>query len=97
MIQSSCEVKVKKSFSKDWVVLIYNDNTTPIDVVIDVLIDIFDYTHHNALRLAFDVNDKVKGVVGKYPEKLAKSRVARAIEQVHSKGFTDFKMTVVEE
>ena len=42
MEQVLSELKIRQSFSKDWVVYIYNDDTTPIELVVDILINIFD-------------------------------------------------------
>ena len=91
------ELSIKQSFSNDWVVYIYNDDTTPINYVIDVLVNIFDYNMHKASVFAYDVSDSEFGIVGKYPEKLAKVRVEKALNYIHSKGYTDFNMEAKED
>lgn len=97
MEQVLFDLKIKQSFSKDWVVYMYNDDTTPIDLVVDVLINIFDYNSHKATRFAHEVNDVDSGIVGKYPEKLANARVKRALDFMHSKGFNDFRIEAKED
>lgn len=91
------EVRTVESFRKDWVVYIYNDDTTPIDVVIDMLVDVFDFDHHKAIRLAHEVNGTEAGIVGKYPEKLARARTERGMKFIHDLGYTDFKLEAKEE
>ena len=90
------EFEVKQCFSKDWVVYIYNDDTTPIELVVDVLVNIFEYNSHKAVRFAYEVNDTTGGIVGRYPEKLAMARVKKALEFIHSKGFKDFRIEAKE-
>lgn len=97
MEQVLSELKIRQSFSKDWVVYIYNDDTTPIELIVDILINIFDYNNHKAIRFAYEVNDTDGGVVGKYPKKLAKARVKKALDFIHSKGFNDFRIEAKED
>lgn len=97
MEQVLFDFQLKQSFSKDWVVYIYNDDTTPINYVIDVLVNIFDYNIHKASLFANRVSDSEFGIVGKYPEKLAKVRVKKALNYIHGKGYKDFNMEAKED
>ena len=91
------DIKIKQSFSNDWIVYIYNDDTTPIDYVVDILVGIFQYNIHKAERFAHEVSDSDRGIVGKYPEKLAKVRVEKALNYIHCKGYKDFNMEAKED
>lgn len=91
------EVQVRSNFKKDWVVYIYNDDTTPIDLVVDMLVEVFEFNYHKATRLAYEVNDEEGEVVGKYPEKLARKRVEKGMKLIHDKGYSDFRLEAKEE
>lgn len=90
------EVKIRTTYDKDWVVVMYNDNTTPINLVVDTLIEVFNYSYNKAIKLAYEINDNDKGIVGSYPKKLALARSKKAEQRVHTLGYTDFRVRAEE-
>ena len=62
-----------------WNVVILNDDFTPIDFVIDILIDIFRKSAEEATELTLRVHEQGKAVVGTYTKDIATTRVSRAI------------------
>ena len=90
-------VRINKNFSKDYEVILYNDDTTPFDFVTGVLMDVFKYSFDKALLLTTNVHEKDRGYVGKYPKKLAESRVNKALSMAEELGFNDFRIEAREE
>lgn len=62
-----------------WNVVIMNDDFTPIDFVIDVLISIFRKSPEEATELTMRVHEEGKAIVGTYTKDIATTRVSRAI------------------
>lgn len=91
-VQERTRIAVKVKFSPDWDVIVYNDNTTPVDIVIDCLEDVFDMDDDTA----YDMVEKIQAsneqcmIVATYPEKLAKVRAKKAMAYVHEEGYKDF-------
>lgn len=61
-------------------VFIHNDDVTPMEVVVAVLIEAFDKPLPMAVTLMMDVHTSDKGLVGIYPMEEAYSRVDKAFE-----------------
>ena len=95
--QVSFNTQIKHEFSKDWVVYLYNDDITPIEFVVDILIDIFGFDKHKAIKFAYDTNDSYYGIVGKYPKKLAIARVTKALSLARSKDYNEFRIEAKED
>lgn len=92
MEQVSLDIKIREHYDKDWDVIMYNDDTTPIELVIHALMEVFDYSMSAAYKIAYEINDKTHGVVGTYPKKLAIAKSKKAMEMVHELGYTEFKV-----
>ena len=82
--QIKSEVKervVKKTSIKEpclWKVLLFNDDVTPMNFVIDVLMQVFDKKRTEAERLMLKIHNGKSGVVGIYPEIIAASKKMQA-------------------
>lgn len=62
-----------------WTVTILNDDFTPIDFVIDILVSIFRKSVEEATEMTIRVHEQGKAVVGVYTKDVATTRVTRAI------------------
>lgn len=76
-------------------VLMFNDDFTTMDFVVDVLIDIFHKDEVTAQAIMMNVHKNGQAVVGKYPYDIAKTKVDTALARAKSEGFP-FRMSVEE-
>lgn len=61
-------------------VLLLNDDYTPMDFVIDVLMRFFPLTLENATQVMLHVHTRGRGVCGVYTREIAESKVAQVNE-----------------
>lgn len=76
-VKAATEKKVEKP--KMYKVLLYNDDYTTMEFVVDILISIFNKPRSEATRIMLDVHKKGKGVCGIYTYDIAVTKV----NQVH--------------
>ena len=69
------EVDIKLKKPKMYRVIIYNDDYTTMDFVVEVLINIFHKNPAEATKIMFDVHNKGKGIVGIYTYDIALTKV----------------------
>ena len=68
-------------------VLIYNDDYTPMDFVVDIIVSVFQKSSAEATRIMLDVHRKGKGVLGIYTWDVAASKVERVHREAKSEGY----------
>ena len=84
--QSQEEVVKLKAPNKYNVVLI-NDDATPMEFVIQILMIIFTRTSEDAGAIMMEVHEKGKGVAGTYSYEIAEQKVHETISQARSAGY----------
>lgn len=68
-------------------VLIYNDDYTPMDFVVDIIVSVFQKSSAEATRIMLDVHRKGKGVLGVYTWDVAASKVERVHREARADGY----------
>src|SRR3989339_1324148 len=68
-------------------VILYNDDYTTMDFVIEILISVFHKPMAEATRIMLDVHKKGKGICGVYTYDIAKTRVARVHQLANKREF----------
>ena len=58
-------------------VILINDDFTPMEFVVDVLMSIFHMDKHNATKTMLSVHTKGKGICGLYTYEIAETKVAQ--------------------
>ena len=58
-----------------WQVVMYNDDYTPMEFVIDVLEQFFSHTHERATQIMLKVHTEGRAVCGVFPHDVAVMRV----------------------
>ena len=76
-------------------VVMHNDDFTPMDFVVDILIDIFHKGVPEAERLMLMVRESGRAAVGSYPYDIAVTKVQTALARAREQGYP-FRMTVEE-
>ncbi len=68
-------------------VLIYNDDFTPMDFVVEVLMRIFDKEESAAVTLMMSIHRGSYAVAGVYPRDIAQTKAGEAIQWARSEGY----------
>ena len=87
------EVKIKKP--KNYKVVMYNDDYTTMEFVINILVNVFNKKLVEAEMIMIDVHKRGKGVAGMYSYDIAITKVSTAMSMAKEQGFP-FKLTVEE-
>lgn len=87
--------KTKIREPKQYSVVMWNDDFTTMEFVVEVLVDIFHKDEMTANAIMLGVHKNGHAVVGKYPYDIAATKVASALARAKEQGFP-FRMTVEE-
>jgi ATP-dependent Clp protease adaptor protein ClpS len=80
------KVKVVISEPKNWKVIVLNDDSTPMEFVIFVLIDIFKHTQDTARDIMLQVHETGSGVAGVYSFEIAEAKAVEATNAARTNG-----------
>ena len=87
------EVEIKQtdkldiSKPKKYSVILYNDDSTPMEFVIELLINIFNHSESAAQDITANVHSQGKGVAGVYYYEIAEQKIAESITVSRSAGY----------
>jgi ATP-dependent Clp protease adaptor protein ClpS len=87
------KIKIKKP--KNYKVVMYNDDYTTMEFVINILVSVFNKKLVEAEKIMLDVHERGKGIAGIYSRDIALTKVSIAMSMAKEKGFP-FKLTVEE-
>lgn len=79
--------KIKNTEPKKYKVVFLNDNTTPMDFVVMVLMDIFNHDFETAEKIMLDIHEKGQGIAGVYNFEIAETKHAETIATVRANKF----------
>jgi len=68
--------KKKTDEPQMWQVVLHNDDYTPMDFVVDMLIQHFRHDMDTAVAIMLDVHEKGKGIAGIYSHDIAETKSA---------------------
>lgn len=86
-IQLDEKIKVKVSEPKNWKVILLNDDTTPIEFVVSILIEVFKHTTESANDITLQVHETGSGIAGIYSFEIAEAKAVEATSQARSSGY----------
>lgn len=86
---------IKLKEPKQYCVVMYNDDFTTMDFVVEILVDIFHKDSVTAEALMSTIHRQGKVIVGKYPYDIAASKVSEALNRAKEQGFP-FRVSVEE-
>jgi len=86
-IQLDEKVKVTTREPKNWKVIFLNDESTPMNFVIQVLIEIFRHTDESAEDVTMQVHETGSGIAGVYSFEIAEAKAVEATNLARQNGF----------
>lgn len=93
-VKDSPKIEIREP--KMYKVIIYNDDFTPMDLVVEILEQVFNKTKEEAVRLMLGVHNSTSAVVGVYTKDIAKTKAAAATDMARKEGYP-LKIEAVEE
>lgn len=86
-IQIDEVVKKKAEEPLRYKVVLLNDDQTPVEWVIKVLVDIFKHTNDTAEKITLTIHNEGSGVAGIYTYEIAEQKVIEATTESRNHGF----------
>lgn len=86
-IQLDEKIKVTIQEPKRWKVILLNDDSTPMEFVISVLVEIFKHTPETAKEIMLQVHETGSGIAGVYSFEIAEAKAVEATQQARSNGY----------
>ena len=74
-------------------VIIHNDDSTPFSAVIQILVELFDYTRDDAVALAEKVHNDGSAVAGSYIFEIAETKISE-VDHVNEMNGLSLKVTL---
>jgi ATP-dependent Clp protease adaptor protein ClpS len=86
-IQIEEKIKITVSEPKRWKVILLNDDSTPMEFVISILIDIFKHTDATARDIMIQIHETGSGIAGIYSFEIAEVKAVEATNISRANGF----------
>jgi ATP-dependent Clp protease adaptor protein ClpS len=86
-VQIEEKIEVSVNEPGKYKVVFLNDNSTPMDFVIQILTDIFRHSHEKAERITMDIHTEGSGIAGIYPFEIAEQKGTETITISRDHGF----------
>jgi ATP-dependent Clp protease adaptor protein ClpS len=86
-IQLDEKIKVVITEPKRWKVVLLNDDHTPMEFVVGLLMEVFKHTHETAQNVMLEVHQTGSGVAGLYSFEIAEAKAIESTNQARQKGF----------
>lgn len=85
-VQIEEKVSVSLQPPKMWKVVFINDDQTPMDLVIELLMDIFKHDLASAKTVTLEIHETGSGIAGVYPHEIAEQRGIEATAIARANG-----------
>ncbi len=72
---------------KNYAVVIYNNDSTPMELVVDILFEIFNHTKHIAYELTMKIHTEGSAIAGVYNYEIAEQKAIEAVKASRSEGY----------
>lgn len=70
-----------------WRVVLFNDDTTPMDYVIELLMRMFHHSMEDAKEIMLTVHNAGRGIAGVYPYEIAEQKTSEAAADARTNGY----------
>lgn len=81
------KVKQRIEEPKDWKVIMINDDVTPMDFVVSLLIETFNHSVDTAKAVMLQIHNEGSGVAGVYTFEIAEAKTVESTTLARSNGF----------
>lgn len=81
------KVVVRITEPKNWKVIFLNDDHTPMDFVITVLMEIYKHDIEKARAITLEIHEQGKGIAGSYCFEIAEIKLVETINFARANGF----------
>jgi ATP-dependent Clp protease adaptor protein ClpS len=68
-------------------VIMLNDDSTPMEFVIDILQKIFRHNHNTATEITLEIHNEGSGIVGVYSHEIAEMKATETMNLARNHGF----------
>ena len=85
-IQLDEKIKVVVSEPKRWKVILLNDDSTPMDFVISMLMEVFKHSVDTAKEVMLEVHQTGSGIAGIYSFEIAEAKAVETTNQARTNG-----------
>jgi ATP-dependent Clp protease adaptor protein ClpS len=85
-IQLDEKIKVTVQEPRRWKVILLNDDSTPMEFVISLLIEIFKHTTETAKDIMLQVHETGSGIAGVYSFEIAEAKAVEATNLARTNG-----------
>lgn len=82
------KIKVVNAEPKRFKVIFLNDDTTPMEFVISLLIEIFKHSEQTAQELTIKIHTEGSEVVGVYTHEIAEQKASETVLNARQHGFS---------
>lgn len=86
-IQLDEKIKIKASEPKRWKVIFLNDDSTPMEFVVSLLIEIFRHNNQTANDVMMQVHETGSGIAGVYSFEIAEAKAVEATNLSRTNGY----------
>ncbi len=94
--ETSADVKIGLDKPKQYKVLLHNDDYTPMDFVVDILMGVFGKDKLSAMQIMLNVHNLGHGICGVYSYEIAETKLSRVHDLAHQHEYP-LKATMEEE
>ena len=85
VIDEKIEIEIREP--KDCKVIFLNDDTTPMDFVVNILQTIFKHSLDNATALTVQIHEEGSGIAGIYSYEIAEQKATETVNLSRQNGF----------
>ena len=86
--------KVKIDRPKDYIIVMHNDDVTPMDVVVTVLMHVFKTDIEKAMETMMNIHKTGAAAIGMYTKDIAETKLRDATSLAIALGGTTLKITM---
>lgn len=86
-VQLDEKIKIRVSEPKRWKVILLNDDHTPMEFVISILMDIFKHNAESADHITMQVHETGSGVAGIYSFEIGEAKAVEATNSARTNGY----------
>ena len=85
-IQLDEKIKIKATEPKRWKVIFLNDDSTPMEFVVAILVEIFKHSQDSAKDIMLQVHEQGSGSAGVYSFEIAEAKAVEATNLARTNG-----------